>query len=94
MTLDKLTHEMFAEHLNEIFVLREETVAMNLELTEVTNLGPRRPNAREAFSLVFQAPKDSPYMRQKIYSIEHETMETMNIFIVPIGPGQYEAVFT
>ncbi|MCP4701446.1 MAG: hypothetical protein GY862_32010 [Gammaproteobacteria bacterium] len=67
---------------------------MNLELIEASKLGSGRQNAKEPFSLLFQAPKDSQYMPQKIYSLEHETMGVMNLFIVPIAQGVYEAVFT
>lgn len=54
--------------------------------------GPRS----DPFSVFFRgAPR--PILPQSIYSVEHETMGALEIFLVPIGPDaqgmRYEAVF-
>lgn len=54
--------------------------------------GPRN----EPFSAYFRSPL-KPILPQSIYRLENETMGTMEIFLVPIGPDaqgmRYEAVF-
>jgi uncharacterized protein DUF6916 len=52
---------------------------------------------RHPFSLFFLGPK-SRFLRQNTYSITHESLDAMEIFIVPVGEEGdgylYEAVFT
>jgi hypothetical protein len=69
-----------------------------LRLVGVTPLG-RQPNAPrvEPFALEFAGPAQ-PQLEQGIYRLEHETLGSMEIFLVPIGfdPAggvRYEAVF-
>lgn len=54
--------------------------------------GPRS----EPFSALFRGAL-RPILPQGIYRVEHETMGTLEIFLVPIGPEaqgmRYEAVF-
>ena len=56
--------------------------------------GPRS----EPFSVLFRSAL-RPILLQSIYRVEHETMGTMEIFLVPVGPDPqrqgilYEAVF-
>jgi hypothetical protein len=102
--LDKLTIDMFAARLGETFRLQVEPErVLELELVQVTPLkvrtarGPEVPRAREPFSIVFRGPT-SAVAQQRIYPLEHDTMGTHELFIVPIGPGQggmlYEAIFS
>jgi hypothetical protein len=35
-----------------------------------------------------------PVLPQRIYALEHRTLGRLEIFLVPIGAGQYEAIFT
>ena len=50
----------------------------------------------ERFSAFFRGPGDR-YLRQKVYSFEHEQMGAFEIFLVPVSQDQndyrYEAVF-
>lgn len=52
---------------------------------------------RQPFSLYFVGPK-SFLLKQHTYRVTHESMEPMEIFLVPVGEQkdayQYEAVFT
>ena len=71
-----------------------------LELIEVEDLGVERgatsPRGRP-FSLIFRGPAGT-YLPQRIYSIEHPTLGRLDLFLVPIGPGQggmcYQVVFS
>jgi hypothetical protein len=83
-----LTVESFRPHLHEEFRLESHPV----ELVEVTEI-PREPGGRAPFSVVFHGGPTPP-LPQRIYRIEHPDMGTMDLFLVPIGPDRYEAVFT
>ena len=52
---------------------------------------------RNPFSLFFLGPGDL-YLPQKMYTLRHETLGTLEIFIAPVGRDAkgylYEAVFT
>jgi hypothetical protein len=102
--LDKLTIDMFAAHLGEKFRLRvQPEQVVEVELVEVTPLRARSADGREAppgrapFSVVFRGPT-SAVAQQRIYALEHDSMGTHELFIVPVGPGQggmlYEAIFS
>jgi hypothetical protein len=80
--LGALTADDFAPHLHERFVLSP----LELELVEVTGAG--RP-----FSLVFRGPAE-PLLPQRIHRVEHPALGPLDLFLVPVGPGSYEAIFT
>jgi len=98
--LDQLTIETFEPHVGSSFwaefpngakvELRLDGVGRVME-SELARL------SRQAFSLYFSGPK-SYLLKQSTYHLSHETMEPMDIFIVPVGEDraayQYEAVFT
>ena len=85
---EHLTVESFRPQLHEEFRLESHTV----ELIEVTEI-PRAPGGRAPFSLVFQGGPVPP-LPQRIYRVEHPELGAIDIFLVPIGPDRYEAVFT
>jgi uncharacterized protein DUF6916 len=64
-----------------------------LELVEVNELarGAGGDGVRVPFSLVFSG---QPGMPQGIHRLEHEALGPLDVFLVPVGPGRYEAVFT
>lgn len=103
--LDKLTADVFRPVLNEhfqVFVQGYDPIVM--ELIEVNDrsqftsgkmmaeLGQRMP-----FTLLFRSAPNI-YLPQSIYHIENPSVESMDIFLVPVGPDskgmQYEAVFS
>jgi hypothetical protein len=100
--LETLTYALFAEHLGSKFRLHAAPGRpVEVELVEATPLrshsrpgrqGPRR----EPFSIVFRGPKDH-HLPQKIYTLEHEQMGALSLFLVPIEPDAegplFEAVF-
>ena len=66
--------------------------AFAAELVEVTEL-PGESGGRAPFSLVFEGGPSQP-LPQAIYPVHHERLGETEIFLVPIAPDRYEAVFT
>jgi hypothetical protein len=98
--LDALTIDTFKPHLGEIFrVTVDEERQMLVKLTEVSAWGPgaSKGRPRVPFSLVFHTVPEA-VVPQAIYRVESDTMEPMELFLVPLGPDErgmrYEAVFT
>ena len=59
------------------------------ELAEANAL-PQSPGApREPFSLIFTGPA----VAQGVYALEHPELGTLELFLVPVGPGRLEAAF-
>jgi hypothetical protein len=90
-----LTREHFAPHSGSLFCLRrEDGFPVTLELIEVSEV--RTTSRSEAFSIVFRGPLDVP-LPQATYDIQHDTLGSFDLFIVPIRRDQqgffYEAVF-
>jgi hypothetical protein len=81
-----LTIGSFAPHQGSRFALG----GAQLELAEVKSLGAGT-GAREPFSLLFLGPPELP---QRIHRLEHAELGVLELFLVPIGPGRYEAIFT
>lgn len=92
---ENISYDDFAAQLNTKFRVFRETAQFEAELIEV-----RRGinNARqESFSLFFLMPEDFP-VEQGNFSFEHERLDSMEIFAVPIeknAPGGivFQAVF-
>lgn len=107
--LDQLTSGDFAAHLHEIFRLHTGAAAeepgqepggdqLQLELIKVAEFGPEATaTRRRAFSLLFREPGPG-YVGQRIYTLDHASLGRLNLFLVPVGPGEggmrYEAIFT
>ena len=91
--LGALTAADFEPLLHDRFrVVAQDAPAFDVELVEVTEI-PREPGGRAPFSLVFHGGPDSP-IPQRIHRVEHERLGALEIFLVPIAPDRYEAVFT
>jgi len=100
--LERLTAETFAPAVGEAFILDDaEAGRLQLELLESRLHHPDAPAADEAgtrapFSLLFLGPPD-PVLPQRIYRLEHDSVGSIEIFIVPVGRDEsgttYEAVF-
>lgn len=87
--------KLFEENLNTKFSVRVDAdKTVELELTQITESNAA-PNY-EQFALELRGPADA-YLPQQIYSLEHERMGTMSIFLVPVGRDErgfeYEAIF-
>lgn len=93
----RLTLETFRPAVGQTFTVGGEGGAkVELILAEAAELdaGPHAP--LPSFSLLFHGPAD-PFMPQATYLFEHESLEPMEIFIVPLGRDEhgtvYQAVF-
>jgi hypothetical protein len=96
---ENLTEENFARNLNTKFRVRAEAPRpIELELVEVKGwtTRPEEQKGMERFSLTFLGPADI-YMPQQTYTLEHDHMGVLEIFLVPFGRDehgfQYQAVF-
>ena len=88
-----LTHEKFFENLHTRFRLRlNDSTTVELVLVEVSE--QRSPLERRCFRLSFVGRNNAS---TNLFSLEHERMETFDIFLVPVGLNdgsyEYEAVF-
>jgi hypothetical protein len=93
-----LNEEEFSKHVNTLFSINlDDESSVDLELVEVKGyvLRPGDAKGMERFSVFFKGPK--PLLPQSTYSLSHEEMGTIDIFLVPIGVDgdgfRYEAVF-
>jgi uncharacterized protein DUF6916 len=97
-----LTHDLFADRINEAFAVRADSVAPpSLTLVETTlgdapgGVGPDGAERRQ-FSLVFRGPLQ-PFLPQATYRLEHQELGVLDLFLVPIGPDaegmRYQAAF-
>ena len=87
--LDTLTASDFEALRGQLYRNPDAFVA---ELVEVTQI-PRESGGRAPFSLVFEGGP-SPPLPQAMYPVHHERLGAMEIFLVPVAPARYEAVFT
>jgi hypothetical protein len=88
--LEALTIGDFAPLQGERFRIGEQ--AVEAELVEVTEIA-REPGGRAPFSLVFEGGPTPP-LPQGTHRVEHPELGPVEIFLVPIGPARYQAVFT
>ena len=92
-----LTKDAFSKQLNTSFKLSSQssTTILDLKLTEVQE--GRSNEQFEQFSILFTGPQE-PILNQSTYRIEHPTMGSFDLFLVPLqsdeGGTVYEAVFT
>lgn len=87
--LDALTVADFEPLIHQRFRL---ATRFDIELAEVSEI-PREPGGRAPFSLVFEGGPTPP-LPQGIYSVQHDDLGALEIFLVPIAADRYEAVFT
>jgi hypothetical protein len=86
----------FTPHLDATFDMQTAGGVVALKLAKVDPAGDSG-RAGGAFSLIFVAPK-GPWLPQGVYPVQHPTLGTLEIFLVPIGPASggngHQAVFT
>lgn len=91
-----LTYERFAPLAGETFALELGPETLSLELHAVEKLSGTRPGERAPFALVF-CNADGVMLPQRIYTLRHATLGALDIFLVPIAPGddgtRFEAIF-
>ncbi|WP_373366961.1 DUF6916 family protein [Nocardioides aromaticivorans] len=91
-----LTHDDFAGRIGETFtVATADGGRVALVLVEATlgpDLGGPGPDGatRHQFALVLDGPDG---LGQAVRRVEHGDLGTIDLFLVPIGHGRYEAAF-
>jgi hypothetical protein len=63
---------------------------LELELTSCVE-SPHATPDRPAFSLFFES-SGAERREQQIFTLEHDELGAFDLFLVPVGPQQYEAV--
>src|SRR5262249_7446552 len=97
--LESLTVDTFTTRIGERFrLLADAGTTLTVELIDATTLGSSgSARGRTPFSLLFRGPM-TPVLPQRIYRLDHETLGSLDLFLVPIGPRDggmvYEAIFT
>ncbi len=93
LDLEIVDRATFAPCLGQTFAVVFADGSLPLTLAEVRPLGAARPGtAREPFALTFHG---APTLRlpQQIHRLENAALGAMEIFLVQIAAGQFEAVF-
>jgi hypothetical protein len=94
----ELTLATFADYVGDTFRIRiSQDNAIEVTLSEATAAGEApAPDQRAPFSIIFSGPTD-PILPQAIYAIEHDAIEAVELFLVPLQPdaggARYQAVF-
>jgi hypothetical protein len=98
--LENFTVDTFAPLVGSMFVVHvDATNVLDLELVEAVPMGG--PDSMAAiqgrpFSLSFRGPR-TPVMVQRIYPMDHPTLGSFEVFLVPVGSDEhgmlYELVF-
>lgn len=101
--LDRLTVDSFKPAVGSAFTIGDPAgTHVSLELVDAYTHDPDAPaedesGTRSPFTLLFRGPSD-PILPQRIYRLEHESLEPLEIFIVPLGVDaegtRYEAIFS
>ena len=93
LDLAAITADTFAPHVGSNFtvVVEEQTFLLNLKSLDL-NGEPPPPNhpflKRQPFSMLFESVDDGGlYFPQGYYTVSHEALEEVQLFMVPLGPG-------
>lgn len=87
---ETFTAETFSPHVQSTFRIAD---GPEVQLDEVRELGAAGGENRAPFSLAFSGPQE-PALAQQTYQIEHGELGAFDLFLVPLAPGRYEAVFS
>lgn len=102
LQLDAVTSETFSKYRGTRFLIRGDSMSgAEFDLIDVSESSRRKPKgrglaSRSPFSIVFRGPVHCE-LRQGTYQVEHESLGTFELFLVPVGPKRdtyrLEAVF-
>ena len=96
--LDRPTIAMFTNRVGDKFRVRiDEEKILEVRLIEATPLPVATnrddlPIRKDPFSLVLKGSAEHP-LQQRMYTVEHEALGSVGMFVVPIGFGEYEVIF-
>jgi hypothetical protein len=99
MTLDELTAADFEPHLGSTFTIQyADAEALEVSLVSVAPMSyDPPPGRRHGFSLTFQSTLSDRYLPQRVYTITHAALGTLELFLVPHQSNQigftYEVIF-
>ncbi len=97
--LDVLTQANFAPLVGSLFRMQMgPDQSIEIELIEATLAPGVQLEKGRPFSLLFIGPLPAcARLNQRIYALEHESLGTLEIFLVPLGPDKkgmrFEAIF-
>ena len=82
----------FEPHVGETFEAKptHSGEPIDLTLTSVVESPHARPD-HPAFSLFFRASQSAP-QAQQIFTLHNAGLGELDLFLVPVGPDEYEAV--
>ncbi len=90
--LETLSLAQFTPLVGQVFNAQAAEGSLELRLIEATALSPSGVGRHEPFSLMFVSAGDV-WLTQGTYALEHAALPELTMFLVPVGPGQYQAVF-
>jgi hypothetical protein len=97
--LETLSIDTFAPRLGEVFRARlDGGTTLDLRLDRATPAGRSLlEGGRAPFAIEFSGPRE-PILQQGIHRLEHDALDALEIFLVPLTPdasgARYEAVFS
>ena len=94
--LENTTHKTFESLIGETLSLKTGDMNFQADIESV-NLFEQNPGQeRQSFSVILQA-HDAHNHGQKVYQLSHPALGKLDLFLVPIGPGEkgmrYEIIF-
>ncbi len=96
--MTEITHELFTEHLNQMFrIVAPDRPPLELELTEIEVIDPgvELKGMRQPFTLIFTGSRDD-VLPEGTYAAEHGEL-SVSLYFIPIttlGARQdYQVVF-
>ena len=96
--LSLIKAEDFKDFLNQSLDVHFPDSTVPSVLTRITDLNSYSPLERGAFSIELQTTGDMTNRPQGIYRINHPVINSLDVFLVPIGKDsngmKYEAVFS
>lgn len=97
--LDQLQAVDFQPYIgSDFFIQFTETTTVAAQLETVFELPGNFNSDRKPFSIILQTDQKSEYYEQSIYTIDHASLGSLSLFLVPLGVRgkgmQYEAVFS
>lgn len=94
---DRMVLQLFLDRLNDQFQVQLDGQSIGLELVEATSLPPATSRTdlgirQNPFSLIFKSA-EGINLPQKAYEVQHETIGSTTMFLVPVGFGEHQAIF-
>ena len=89
---DELTPDTFRPHIGTPFAIDVEGADPLVLTLDAVEAGPGHDLRAEPFTLVFAGPPER-MAPQGTFTLHHDAIGDIDVFIVPVEAGRYEAVF-